>query len=66
MTISAGITQIPSASGYVIESHEELSGEHRFHVRFDTNQGPVIAHATWRQIDGAWKVVTLGVEGVQS
>jgi hypothetical protein len=62
MSISAGITQVPSASGYEIESHEETGGDHRFRVRFDTNQGAVIAHATWRQVDGFWKVTSLGVD----
>ena len=66
MSIGAGITQIPSASSYVIESHEEQDGEHRFRVRFDTSHGPVAAHAVWREIEGAWKVTSLGVDGLIS
>ena len=64
MSLSAGITQIPSASGYTIEAHEEDGGEHRFRVSFETNQGKIEARATWRQIDGAWKVTSLGVESL--
>jgi len=63
MSISAGITQVPSASGYEIESHEAEGEEHRFRVRFDTTLGAVFAHAIWRQVEGAWKVVSLGVDG---
>ncbi|MPZ47768.1 MAG: hypothetical protein GEU75_00350 [Dehalococcoidia bacterium] len=64
MSISAGITQIPSASGYVIETHEEEGGEHRFRVRFETTMGDIRANATWQQMEGAWRVTSLGVDGV--
>ena len=63
MSISAGITQIPTATGYVIDSHEEDGGEHRFHVRFQTSQGDIGARATWREVDGVWRVTSLGVDG---
>jgi hypothetical protein len=62
MSIGSGIAQIPSASGYTIESRSESGGEHRFDVRFETNVGPVMAHAVWRQFDGFWKVTSLGVD----
>ena len=62
MSISSGIAQIPSATGYVIESQSESGGEHRFDVRFDTSLGPIRAHATWRQLAGFWKVTSLGVD----
>jgi hypothetical protein len=64
MTISAGITQIPSASGYVIDAREEVAGEHRFRVRFQTSMGDINARATWRQVAGAWKITSLGVDGL--
>jgi hypothetical protein len=62
MSISSGITQIPTATGYAIESHEERDGHHHFRIRFDTSGGPINAHATWAQVDGAWKVTSLGVD----
>ena len=64
MSISAGITQIPSASGYVIEAHEEEGGKHHFRVRFQTSAGDIYASATWMVVDGAWRVTSLGIEGV--
>ena len=64
MTISAGITQIPSAMGYEIVGQEEEGGEHRFRVRFQTSQGDIYASASWRLVDGAWRVTSLSVEGV--
>ena len=63
MSIGSGIGQIPSATSYTIESQDEAAGEHRFNVRFETSMGPIHAHAVWRQIDGFWKVTSLGVDG---
>jgi hypothetical protein len=62
MSMTAGITSFPTPSGYNIESHEEADVEHRFRVRFQTNQGDIAAHATWRQVDGAWKITSINVE----
>jgi len=31
-------------------------------VRFQTNLGDVEVSASWREINGAWKITSLGVE----
>ena len=62
MSLTTGVSSFPTPSSYAIESHEEGDGEHRFRVRFQTNQGEIVAAATWRQIDGAWKITLIRVE----
>ena len=64
MTLAVGLTSVPALESYVIESHEESNGEHHFSVRFKTSVQDLEASATWRQVDGAWKVTSIKVEGL--
>ena len=62
MSMTTGVTSFPTPSSYAIELHEEVNREHRFRVRFQTNQGELVANATWRQIDGAWKITSIKID----
>jgi len=61
-SMSSGIATIPTPTGYTITAHDEEAGEHRFQVRFQTNLGDVEARASWREVNSAWKITSLGVE----
>ena len=63
MALGAGLAGELLPESYVIESHEEVDGEHRFGVRFVTPARDFRASATWKAIDGAWKITAIGVEG---
>ena len=64
MTLGAGLTTVPVPQSCAIESHEEGGGEHRFVVLFRTSLRDFRATATWRLVDGAWKIVAISVEGL--
>ena len=64
MTLGAGLATVPVPESYAIESREESGGEHRFAVLFKTSLRDFRATATWRLVDGAWKVVAISVEGL--
>jgi hypothetical protein len=64
MSLTSGIAVMPQPRSYVIESHEEVAEEQRFRVRFETDRGDVTAHAAWRQVDGAWKITSIQIEGL--
>jgi hypothetical protein len=64
MALGAGLTAAPSLTGYTIDSHDQQGGEHRFGVRFGTTNGDLRALATWREVDGAWKITAISVEGL--
>jgi hypothetical protein len=65
MELGAEITALPTPESYVIESEEEANGEHRFRVRFKTTSRDIVAVASWRQIDGVWKIAYLAADGVK-
>lgn len=58
----ASLTNLPALSSYEIESQEEEAGDHRFNVRFQTDLGEVPARATWRDIDGVWRITSLQID----
>jgi len=64
MSLAMTISQAPTLSGYTIESHETQGEDHLFRVRFGTSAGDVVVNATWRPIDGAWKIAAVSVEGL--
>ena len=66
MTLGAGLTTVPTPQSYAIESHLEIGGEHRFVVLFKTSLRDFRASAAWRQVDGAWKIVAISVEGLDA
>jgi hypothetical protein len=66
MAMGANIMALPTPVSYEVESREAADGEERFVVRFKTNAQDIIARSSWRQIDGAWKIVSISAEGLQA
>lgn len=64
MALASGLAAVPVPESYVIEAHEESGADHRFAVSFKTSLGEFRATATWRLVEGAWKVVAISVEGL--
>lgn len=64
MMLATGLTTVPVPQGYTIESHEVRGEDHVFRVRFRTSLRDFDASATWRRIDGAWKIVAIAVDGL--
>jgi hypothetical protein len=62
MALAGSLTTSPRLTGYVIDSQEEAAGEHRFRVRFTTTGDDIRAFATWRQLDGVWRITAIGLE----
>ena len=64
MTLAGGLTSVPAPESYVIETHEESNGGHRYGVRFKTSAQEIKASVTWREVDGAWRITSIDVEGL--
>ena len=61
MALAAGLTAVPAPESYELDSHEEDAGEHRYGVRFKTSAQDFRATASWRQVDGAWKIISIRI-----
>jgi hypothetical protein len=67
MALAAGLVAVPTPLSYEIESHESAGGEHRFGVVFRTSAQDFRATATWREVDGAWKITSIRIlEGLDA
>ena len=64
MAMGANIMGLPIPVSYEVDSHEVVEGEERFVVRFKTSAQDIVVRSTWRQFDGAWKIVSIAVEGL--
>lgn len=64
MTMGANISMLPTPVSYAFESREVVDGDHRFVVRFKTSAQDIVARASWRSIEGAWKIVSISAEGL--
>jgi hypothetical protein len=64
MMMGANIAMLPMPQSYAVESREEAGGEHRFVVRFKTSAQDIVARATWRDMGGAWKIVSISADGL--
>jgi hypothetical protein len=64
MAMGANIAMLPLPTSYEVESGEESAGEHRFVVRFKTSAQDLVARASYRQVDGAWKITSISAEGL--
>jgi hypothetical protein len=60
----ASMAAMPSLLGYRIESREPRGDDHLFRIRFTTSEGEVGVAATWRAVEGAWKIAALDIEGL--
>ena len=64
MIMGANITALPTPVSYEVESREAAGGDERYTVRFKTSAQDIVVRSTWRQFDGAWKIVSIAVEGL--
>ena len=64
MGLGASLTNIPLPESFEIDSKSEIDGEQRFSVRFQAQQQHLTATIGWRQIDGAWKISSIGLDEV--
>jgi hypothetical protein len=64
MASASGITAVPSLIGYEVRSHDIDGEDHLFGIAFKTSEGEVTAKATWREVEGAWKITALDVDGL--
>ncbi|HXH22670.1 MAG TPA: hypothetical protein VNN10_11620 [Dehalococcoidia bacterium] len=64
MASAAGITAVPSLIGYEVRTHDVNGDDHDFTISFRTSEGEVTAKATWREVEGAWKIAALTVAGL--
>ena len=60
---SGGATMMPAVIGYEIVSRQEASGEHRFRISFKGSDHDFEAGITWREVDGAWKITAVDLNG---
>jgi hypothetical protein len=56
-----GMGAMPTLTGFDIMSHDEQGTDHVFKVKFSGDQ-EFVATATWRDVDGQWKIADLAME----
>ena len=67
MALAVGLTAVPTPLSYEIESHESDGREYRYGVLFRTSAQDFRASASWREVDGAWKITSIRIlEGLES
>ncbi len=64
MALGVSFTTVPVPESYAVESQEEAGGDQRFVVLFKTSLRDFRATATWRLVEGAWKIAAVGVDGL--
>ena len=52
---------MPALTSFDIESHDQNGDDHVFKVKFSGDQD-FMAIATWRDVDGQWKIADLAME----
>jgi hypothetical protein len=65
MQLGADISMLPTPQSYTVESREVIGNEHRYVARFKTSAQDIVARASWRQIDGAWKITSIAADGLR-
>ena len=60
--LGAGLTNIPLPESFEIESRGELDSEQRFSVCFRAEAKYLNATIGWREIDGAWRISSIGLD----
>jgi hypothetical protein len=66
MVMGANIVSLPTPESYEFTSREQLpDGTHRFVVRFRTSAQDIIAKASWKQLDGYWKITSISADGLR-
>lgn len=55
------MAQMPALTSFDILSHEVHGDDHLFKIAF-AGDANFVAHATWRDVGGAWKIAALTME----
>ena len=64
MTLAGSFTGAPMPTSYAIDSEDVVNGQHVFKLDFSSGERGLRANCTWGQVEGAWKIVAIGVESV--
>lgn len=64
MTMAGSFTGAPMPTSYGIDTEDVVNGEHVFKLHFGSGERELRANCTWGQVEGAWKIVSIGVESV--
>jgi hypothetical protein len=64
MTMAGSFTGAPMPTSYGIDSKEVVDGQHQFKLHFSSGERELRGHCTWGQVEGAWKITSIGVESV--
>jgi hypothetical protein len=64
MASASSITSVPALTGFDIQSHDTDGDQHIFRILFKTSEGDVTAHATYKDVDGFWKITNLTIDGL--
>jgi hypothetical protein len=64
MTLAGSFTGAPMPTKYGIDSEEVIDGQHVFKLHFGSGERELRANCTWDQLDGAWKIIGIGVDSV--
>ncbi len=62
MGLGASLTNIPLPDSFEIESKGELDSEQRFSVSFRAEAKYLTATIGWREIEGAWRISSIGLD----
>ncbi len=60
--LGAGLTNIPLPESFEIESRGEFDSEQRFSVSFRAQTQYLIATIGWREIEGSWRISSIGLD----
>lgn len=58
-------TQMPNIQGYEILDFGEYEGAEVFHVTFRSDAGTATIAASWKQVMGQWKIVSVSLVSAQ-
>jgi hypothetical protein len=61
MNLGMGMQGLPLPESYVLSEPEQTGDDTRYEVTFKAGEREMIAFAAWRQIDGAWKIASIGI-----
>ena len=56
-----GMGAMPALTSFDVQSHDVAGDDHVFKIQFKGDQD-FLAVATWKDVDGAWKITNLAME----
>jgi hypothetical protein len=64
MRIAPSLAGAELPASYAIESHNVEDAVHRFRVRFKSSKRDITGQASWRQVEGVWKIASITLDEV--